>query len=80
LFDAARRALKTAFARDPVIVGEGGSIPVVGDFQRVLGAPVLLVGFGLPGENAHAPNEWMSDENFVKGMRAMAALWDELKG
>jgi len=79
LFDAARRALKTAFAKDPVIVGEGGSIPVVGDFERVLKAPVLLVGFGLPGENAHAPNEWMSDENFVKGMRAMAALWDELR-
>ena len=50
-----------------MIVGEGGSIPVVGDFERILGAPVLLVGFGLPGENAHAPNEWMSDENFVKG-------------
>jgi acetylornithine deacetylase/succinyl-diaminopimelate desuccinylase-like protein len=79
LFDAARRALKTAFAKEPVIVGEGGSIPVVGDFQRVLGAPVLLVGFGLPGENAHAPNEWMSDDNFLKGMRAMAALWDELR-
>ena len=78
LFEAARRALKIAFAKEPVIVGEGGSIPVVGDFQRVLGAPVLLVGFGLPGENAHAPNEWMSDENFVKGMRAMAGLWDEL--
>ena len=78
LFDAARRALKTAFAKDPVIVGEGGSIPVVGDFERVLKAPVLLVGFGLPGENAHAPNEWMSEENFVKGMRAMASLWDEL--
>ena len=78
LFDAARRALKMAYAKDPVIVGEGGSIPVVGDFQRVLGAPVLLVGFGLPGENAHAPNEWMSDENFVKGMRAMAGLWEEL--
>ena len=80
LFDAARRALKVAFDREPVIVGEGGSIPVVGDFQRILGAPVLLVGFGLPGENAHAPNEWMSDENFVKGTRAMAALWDELRG
>lgn len=79
LFDAARRALATAFDREPVITGEGGSIPVVGDFQRILGAPVLLVGFGLPGENAHAPNEWMSEENFFKGMRAMAALWEELK-
>ena len=79
LFDAARRALATAFDREPVITGEGGSIPVVGDFQRILGAPVLLVGFGLPGENAHAPNEWMSEENYFKGMRAIAALWDELK-
>jgi acetylornithine deacetylase/succinyl-diaminopimelate desuccinylase-like protein len=78
LFDAARRALATAFDREPVITGEGGSIPVVGDFQRILNAPVLLVGFGLPGENAHAPNEWLSEENFYKGMRAMAALWEEL--
>jgi acetylornithine deacetylase/succinyl-diaminopimelate desuccinylase-like protein len=43
----------------------------------VLNAPVLLVGFGLPGENAHAPDEWISEENFRVGMRAMAALWDE---
>jgi acetylornithine deacetylase/succinyl-diaminopimelate desuccinylase-like protein len=78
LYDAAKRALRAAFGRDPVIVGEGGSIPVVGDFQRILGAPVLLVGFGLPGENAHAPDEWFLDENFTKGMRAMASLWDEL--
>jgi acetylornithine deacetylase/succinyl-diaminopimelate desuccinylase-like protein len=79
LYDAARRALAAAFGREPVIVGEGGSIPVVGDFERILDAPVLLVGFGLPGENAHAPNEWMSDENFVKGTRAIASLWDELR-
>jgi acetylornithine deacetylase/succinyl-diaminopimelate desuccinylase-like protein len=78
LFDAARRALAAAFGKEPVITGEGGSIPVVGDFQRILGAPVLLVGFGLPGENAHAPDEWMSVENFTKGMRAIATLWDEL--
>ncbi|HEX6051194.1 MAG TPA: dipeptidase [Gemmatimonadaceae bacterium] len=78
VFDAARRALAAAFGREPVIVGEGGSIPVVGDFERILGAPVLLMGFGLPGENAHAPNEWMSDENFVTGMKAVAAFWDEL--
>ncbi len=78
LFDAARRALAGAFGREPVITGEGGSIPVVGDFARILGAPVLLVGFGLPGENAHAPDEWMSMENFTVGMRAIAMLWDEL--
>ena len=61
-----------------MIVGEGGSIPVVGDFQRILGTPVLMVGFGLPGENAHAPNEWISEENFTRGMSAVASLWDEL--
>jgi acetylornithine deacetylase/succinyl-diaminopimelate desuccinylase-like protein len=77
LYDAARRALATAFEKQPVVVGEGGSIPVVGDFERVLGAPVLLVGFGLPGENAHAPDEWMSEENFQIGMRAIAVFWDE---
>jgi acetylornithine deacetylase/succinyl-diaminopimelate desuccinylase-like protein len=78
LFDAARRALAAAFGREPVITGEGGSIPVVGDFQRILGAPVLLMGFGLPGENAHAPNEWMSEENFTRGLRACAMLYREL--
>ncbi|MEO7962901.1 MAG: dipeptidase [Gemmatimonadaceae bacterium] len=78
LFDAGRRALAHAFGREPVIVGEGGSIPVVHDFANVLGAPVLLMGFGLPGENAHAPNEWMSVENFDGGVRAAAQLWTEL--
>jgi len=80
IFDAARRALRAASGKEPVITGEGGSIPVVGDFERILGAPVLLVGFGLPGENAHAPDEWMSEENFRLGMRAMATLWDEYAG
>jgi acetylornithine deacetylase/succinyl-diaminopimelate desuccinylase-like protein len=78
LFEAARRALTAAFGREPVLTGEGGSIPVVGDFERILGAPVLLLGFGLPGENAHAPDEWMSLDNFNKGMRAIAVLWDEM--
>ena len=77
IFDAARRALHAAFGREPVIVGEGGSIPVVGDFERVLKAPLLLVGFGLPGENAHAPDEWISVENVRRGLRAMAMLLDE---
>jgi acetylornithine deacetylase/succinyl-diaminopimelate desuccinylase-like protein len=60
LYEAASRALEAAFGRTPVITGEGGSIPVVNDFATILGAPVLLVGFGLPGENAHAPDEWIS--------------------
>ena len=78
LYDAARTALTAAFGKAPVIVGEGGSIPVVGDFDRVLKTPVLLVGFGLPGENAHAPDEWISLENFSRGLRAIATLYEEL--
>ncbi len=77
IFDAASRALHAAFGRAPVIQGEGGSIPVVVDFQKLLNAPVLLVGFGLPGENAHAPDEWISVDNFQRGLRAIATLWDE---
>ncbi|HJU88481.1 MAG TPA: M20/M25/M40 family metallo-hydrolase [Gemmatimonadaceae bacterium] len=50
----------------------------MGDFERILKAPVLLIGFGLPGENAHAPDEWMAEENFVKGIQAIAVLWEEL--
>jgi acetylornithine deacetylase/succinyl-diaminopimelate desuccinylase-like protein len=77
LFDACARALGAAFGTAPVITGEGGSIPVVNDFERLLGVPVLLVGFGLPGENAHAPDEWIGVREFETGMRAMATLWDE---
>ncbi|MBX3174315.1 MAG: dipeptidase [Gemmatimonadaceae bacterium] len=79
IYDAAARALAGVFGREPVITGEGGSIPVVNDFATILKAPVLLVGFGLPGENAHAPDEWISQENFRLGMRAMALLWDEMR-
>ncbi|BAH37486.1 peptidase M20A family protein [Gemmatimonas aurantiaca T-27] len=79
IIEAGKTALEAAFGRAPVITGEGGSIPVVGDFERILGAPVLLMGFGLPGENAHAPNEWISVENYQRGTRAAAALYEEYR-
>jgi acetylornithine deacetylase/succinyl-diaminopimelate desuccinylase-like protein len=78
LYDAAARALAAAFGRDIIYAGEGGSIPIVTEFERVLGAPVLLMGFGLPGENAHAPDEWMSVENYEKGAVAAALLLSEM--
>ena len=78
LYEAAAEALEKAFGRKPVYAGEGGSIPIVPEFERVLKAPVLLMGFGLPGENAHAPDEWMSVENFEKGIVASASLLDAL--
>lgn len=78
LFEAAKKALASAFGREPVVQGEGGSIPVVGDFERILGVPVLLMGFGLPGENAHAPDEWISLDNLRRGMRSIASLFEHL--
>lgn len=78
LYEAAARSLEQAFGRPTVFAGEGGSIPIVPAFERVLDAPVLLMGFGLPGENAHAPDEWMSVENFDKGTHAAAELLTQL--
>jgi acetylornithine deacetylase/succinyl-diaminopimelate desuccinylase-like protein len=78
LYEAGAAALRDAFGRDVIYAGEGGSIPIVSEFERVLGAPALLMGFGLPGENAHAPDEWMSVENFEKGTHASARLLEEL--
>jgi acetylornithine deacetylase/succinyl-diaminopimelate desuccinylase-like protein len=80
LYRHAAQALEHAFGRPPVYAGSGGSIPIVSDFERALGAPVLLMGFGLPGANAHAPNEWMSLDSFAAGMRAAAALLSNLGG
>jgi acetylornithine deacetylase/succinyl-diaminopimelate desuccinylase-like protein len=79
LYEAGRRALQRAFGRPAVAAGEGGSIPIVPEFEHVLDAPALLMGFGLPGENAHAPDEWMSLENFEKGTHAAAALLEEFR-
>jgi acetylornithine deacetylase/succinyl-diaminopimelate desuccinylase-like protein len=80
LFDAAARALTEVFEDAPVLTGEGGSIPIVSDFERILGAPVLLMGFALPGANMHAPDEWLSVENFEKGIVVLARFYEELAG
>ena len=79
-FEAARAALQKAFGTAPVLTGEGGSIPIVVDFQEILEAPVLLMGFAPPGANMHAPNEWIPLENFGKGIRAVAQFYAELGG
>jgi acetylornithine deacetylase/succinyl-diaminopimelate desuccinylase-like protein len=77
-FEAAKRSLEKAFGTQPVLTGEGGSIPIVVDFQEILGAPVLLMGFAPPGANMHAPNEWIPLENFENGVRAVAQFYVEL--
>jgi acetylornithine deacetylase/succinyl-diaminopimelate desuccinylase-like protein len=78
-FEAAQRALEKAFDTPPVLTGEGGSIPIVVDFQEILDAPVLLMGFAPPGANMHAPNEWIPLENFRKGIHAVAQFYAEME-
>jgi succinyl-diaminopimelate desuccinylase len=75
---AALRALRQAFNREPVLLREGGSIPIVNDFKKVLGADTLLLGLGLPEDNAHSPNEKFNLDCFENGQRMSALLWQEL--
>jgi acetylornithine deacetylase/succinyl-diaminopimelate desuccinylase-like protein len=78
LFEAARDALETVFGVAPVLAGEGGSIPIVPDFERVLGAKVVLLGFALPGSNMHAPDEWFPEAHLEKGIRTLLELYHRL--
>ena len=75
---AAARAVHATFGRDPVYMREGGSIPVAASFEASLGLPVVLLGFTPSDDNAHAPNEWMDLDNYERGIRCVARLWDEL--
>jgi acetylornithine deacetylase/succinyl-diaminopimelate desuccinylase-like protein len=56
----------------------GGTIPVVATFTRLLKVPCLLLGIGLPDENAHAPNEKLDLDNLHHGMLSAVHLWNEL--
>jgi acetylornithine deacetylase/succinyl-diaminopimelate desuccinylase-like protein len=75
---AALRALKAAFKCEPVLMREGGSIPIVNDFKKILHADSLLLGLALPDDNAHSPNEKFDLGNFAKGQVMAAHLWQEL--
>ena len=75
---AAGRAIEKGFGKRPVFTREGGSIPIVADFQAALNAPVVLFGFGLPDDNLHAPNEKFNLDNFFNGILASAFLYQEV--
>jgi len=75
---ALARAIERGFGRKPVYTRTGGTIPVVATFTRQLKVPCLLLGIGLPDENAHAPNEKLDLDNLHHGMLSAAHLWNEL--
>ncbi|HTP81174.1 MAG TPA: dipeptidase [Bacteroidota bacterium] len=75
---AAVAALEKGFGKKPLYQREGGSIPIVIDFKRILGLDSVLLGFGLPDENSHAPDEFINLDNFFGGIRTAAHFYDEL--
>ncbi|PYV45843.1 MAG: dipeptidase [Acidobacteria bacterium] len=75
---AASRAYEKGFGKRPVFVREGGSIPVVATFAEILGLPSVLMGIGLPDENAHAPNEKLDLYNFRYGIITSAHFFQEM--
>lgn len=76
---AAAVAYEKSYGVKPVYMRMGGSIPIVETFGRLLNLPVVLMGFGLPYENFHAPNEHFHLENFDKGLRTLCHYWYELE-
>jgi acetylornithine deacetylase/succinyl-diaminopimelate desuccinylase-like protein len=78
VYEVAKRAFAKAFGRPTVFMREGGSIPFVRTIADATGKPCLLMGFGQPDENAHAPNEWLDLENYHLGIKSAAYLYDEL--
>jgi acetylornithine deacetylase/succinyl-diaminopimelate desuccinylase-like protein len=75
----ATEAMRTVFGKETVFVRGGGSIPIVGDFVRELGIPTVMMGFGLPDDNLHAPNEKFNLSNFHRGIESIVR-WLELVG
>ena len=69
-------AMRKVFGHETVYVRCGGSIPIVGLFQKALGIPSVMMGFGLPDDNIHAPNEKMSVSNYTRGIDSMIEYFD----
>lgn len=69
---AAAKAMEKVFGKPTVYIRSGGSIPIVGLFDQHLGIPSVLMGFGLPDDNIHAPNEKLHLPNFFRGIDSVA--------
>jgi acetylornithine deacetylase/succinyl-diaminopimelate desuccinylase-like protein len=77
---AAKQAMAEVFRKDTVFIRSGGSIPIVGDFVRELGIPTVLMGFGLPDDNLHAPNEKFNLSNFHRGIESVVRFFGIVGG
>jgi acetylornithine deacetylase/succinyl-diaminopimelate desuccinylase-like protein len=75
---AAADAMSEVFGKPTVYIRSGGSIPIVAAFEQSLGIPSVMMGFGLPDDNLHAPNEKLHLPNFYRGIEAVARYLDLL--
>jgi acetylornithine deacetylase/succinyl-diaminopimelate desuccinylase-like protein len=75
---AAAQAMKEVFGKETVYIRSGGSIPIVGVFDQYLGIPSVMMGFGLPDDNLHAPNEKFHLPNFFRGIESVARYLEAL--
>lgn len=73
----AAKAFSDMLGRPTVFVRSGGSIPIVGDFARNLGIPTILMGFGLPDDGLHSPNEKYKIENYYTGIMTIAHFFEQ---
>ena len=78
IFQKALDALQQGFGKKAVFIREGGSIPFVTQMHDTFKVPCVLLGFGLPDENAHAPDEHIALENYFGGIRAVALFYQHL--
>ena len=78
IMSSAKRAIESAFGKAPVLIREGGSIPVVASLAQLLGVDTLLLGWGQNSDNLHSPNEHFALDGFHNGTLASAYLWNEL--
>ena len=78
IFQKALHALEAGFGRKAVFIREGGSIPFVTQMYDTFKVPCVLMGFGLPDENAHAPDEHIALENYFGGIKSVALFYEQL--
>ena len=77
--NAAQKAYNSTFNKTPILVGEGGTIPVVADFKEILGIDTVMMGFNCPDDCIHSPNERLLLNSFYTSIKTMAHFFNNVR-